>query len=1164
MNLTALLCATLNLAAASEPERIFVEGLVLQSDGRPAAGAEVYLSEAIPLWGHRSQLYARTRCDNDGKYRLPLPSEQDDRYREPRPLTLWTFRKGNGVARKSLPRNWPAHGAPVVINFATVASFEVCVLGPDGQPAPGVRIAPARVCGRILPEALVEAVYARTDSRGTALLAGFAVQDVSLLRLESDRFGTQQLPLLLVGAGRSCSVRLHSAGKVEGRITAPDPAAARGLRVYLSTKADTSDDSMTGGFTEVMTDGEGRFMAPALAEGTLTTKFLPHLDLPFRGTFASYPDVEAGRTTRIEASLKAATQVNGVVREQGTGKPLAGALVQIDWTPGWPRSLTDAEGRYSSWLVGTAVTPHVPAYPRGYFYPKEVLDTVPIPAGARQVTAKPILLERGMTIRGRVIDSTNKPVAGAAVAGWWKLPEGEPDQVATRTDRDGAFALEGLDSRAEIRVTAHDWDAGYAASATIRPGSKSGSEPLTLCVSPEGAVALTGRVLDSGRRPMVGALVRLRSAVRDIRGYRLLEQPVLLGDDEGVRTDAAGRFQTPQRLQPDLEYRAEVETAGNGPCATEWVEPPRGKTATFADVVLLATPRLRTLAGRVVDRQGKPIAGVSVFQSGDGPHRTSASTDSHGQFHLHGVFEGRAFVFIQVQCLPLRGQLVDVTDRPVELVLDKDAPLPGPSGALPQALPRSQERALAWKALKPLVMPLLKMPAWQVLLSGMGNLTYRLVDVGPRVNPSLALEAIERGVLGEYADMVRFATAEGLLDEALDEALAIAETIPDARYRTLLYIIASDRVPSAERARKQALLDTALLYARSDPSEVGKLDGFGMVAMRWLDLGETEKATRIFREGQGHAVKMPAPNENNRRSDGPHARGRFAAKLARIDTKAALELAQGFTDPYHDWYISGVALGLAERDPPEAERVAGMCHYGTSRLPRLCGRMAPYDLSRARKIAEHLEDPHERTDALIAMAQSLVKANPEAAGAVLEEALTALERLHREGRGSVEGYYSPCVNAGSLLPVAEHISADCLRRCFWRALALRPPRPARGHKDGRYESVVAELALLLARYDRTSARTVLEPAIRQLPALFDPRNTHTPNRIFAAAALIDPSWAVGLLDVAPDRAWPGGYQPRAEARVTLADLLARTGDARWKFAFSRYAYIREDSRDDER
>jgi hypothetical protein len=523
---------------------------------------------------------------------------------------------------------------------------------------------------------------------------------------------------------------------------------------------------------------------------------------------------------------------------------------------------------------------------------------------------------------------------------------------------------------------------------------------------------------------------------------------------------------------------------------------------------------------------------------------------------LPGVFSGRAILFVRKAGFLEQGHLVNVADVPIELTLER-ALTPGRTPApRPAALSRPEERALAFQLLQPFIP--------RIALGDLGDVTNQLANAGPRIAPALALEYAERGILGAYGDYARTSAAEGLLEEDLEEGLAVAETIGSLRWRVSAYLKACDRVPSRDRVRKTQLLDVALVYARSDPSAVGRLDGLGQIALRWLDLGERHKATRILREGEAIARSLPSPRGSTRTGEEPHARGRFAAKLARIDAKTALELASDFPDPYNEWYLGGVALGLAEHDPAEAERVAGMLPYGQRRLPRLCRRLAPLDLPRARRLAESLDDRHEHAKALAGMAQALARSDPKSAAALLEEALAAWEASVREGRSQVDDYPPTCVAAAGLLPLAEQLGAEHLHRCFWRVVALRPPRPARGDASGRYETTITQLAIALARYDAATARHVLEPALRRLPELFDPRNTRQANNVFAAAVVIDPKWVVSLLDQAPDRAWPGGYRPRDQARLAIADVLAYPGESRWEHLRSQYLYQEADSTDDER
>jgi len=50
---------------------------------------------------------------------------------------------------------------------------------------------------------------------------------------------------------------------------------------------------------------------------------------------------------------------------------------------------------------------------------------------------------------------------------------------------------------------------------------------------------------------------------------------------------------------------------------------------------------LRSVSGRVVDRQKKPVANIQVFQTGDGPEPTSTRTGADGPFALTAFARAR-------------------------------------------------------------------------------------------------------------------------------------------------------------------------------------------------------------------------------------------------------------------------------------------------------------------------------------------------------------------------------------------------------------------------------------------------------------------------------------------------------------------------------------------
>ncbi len=223
----------------------------------------------------------------------------------------------------------------------------------------------------------------------------------------------------------------------------------------------------------------------------------------------------------------------------------------------------------------------------------------------------------------------------------------------------------------------------------------------------------------------------------------------------------------------------------------------------------------------------------------------------------------------------------------------------------------------------------------------------------------------------DYNEQLRLECARGLIDGNLEEAASIAETLKVSHLRSKFYREASDTLPKTERARKLDLLDKALLHARTETNLVRKLDELGMIGYRLLDLGETERGTKVLREGQRLADTLPKFVVGQRNSNLTHGRGLFAAKLARIDAAAALKLAEGYSNTFGEWYIGGIALGLADRDPAGSERVFGMLKnqgLRDQKVIRAAGRMAAIDRERARRLAESLERPLDQALALESMA----------------------------------------------------------------------------------------------------------------------------------------------------------------------------------------------------
>jgi uncharacterized GH25 family protein len=218
-----------------------------------------------------------------------------------------------------------------------------------------------------------------------------------------------------------------------------------------------------------------------------------------------------------------------------------------------------------------------------------------------------------------VLDEPGKPIAGASVYS----DDGDADDAVT-TDAAGKAKLKGLrPGWIAIEATA----SGYAPNRTVTTvgsGGATGTVQITL----RKGVAVSGRVVDDTGKAIANAKV---SAASENWG---------MGDETGeadVITNAQGAFTI-----PSLAAGTHRLTAIDGEHAPAWSTPITVKDAPVSGVTITMKAG-GTLAGKVTDTAGKPVAFASVQVLGKGqdawmqedPRR--ATTDKLGAFELRGL-----------------------------------------------------------------------------------------------------------------------------------------------------------------------------------------------------------------------------------------------------------------------------------------------------------------------------------------------------------------------------------------------------------------------------------------------------------------------------------------------------------------------------------------------
>jgi hypothetical protein len=609
--------------------------------------------------------------------------------------------------------------------------------------------------------------------------------------------------------------------------------------------------------------------------------------------------------------------------------------------------------------------------------------------------------------------------------------------------------------------------------------------------------------------------------------------------------DASGRFEVAELPVGQLLVNVQVPEKS----ALKFILPRfmqiEADQTTEVTITERKPPKVRTIAGRVVDTKGKPVAKATVFQSGDAPARTETTSDTEGRFSLPGVAEAATFVFARAAGFRFAGRGVKAgeSDVTITLVHENERPIVSMATLAPAATPE-QESAAAHR--------LIDAYATKVLAKGDTNDKVRLLEVLARVDPARALELTERKTFKEpfLNAMIRERVAAGLFESAPDEGLAVAESIDDPAGRALALLKGVETLPPSEKPKKLELLDRALVAAKAAREPTGiRVLLMAQVAEHWLDMGLTEKGKTLLRDALPDAEQLPDEAWPS------YAKATFAEELCQVDLETALKLTKGLSGKFeYDRHHGNIAHELAGKDPVAAERVLGMVkepYQHDEYTVRVVYRMAPVDLARARRLAPGTVNPVMSGYALGMGALALADAKKtDEATALLREALNILDTGGGFGESPTRHPSDRASACAALLTVAERIHPDLVPETFWRTLSLRYPRPPDTARDPNGFCDV-RIAVLLARYDRGVARELLARHIG--PEAGEPPGER--GLAFAAAAVIDPAWAVELVERLPEDPDVKVNQTKNDARLAVAAVLARHGEARWRYLQSHYAYL---------
>jgi hypothetical protein len=221
-------------------------------------------------------------------------------------------------------------------------------------------------------------------------------------------------------------------------------------------------------------------------------------------------------------------------------------------------------------------------------------------------------------VTGVVKDQAGSPIRGAQVAA---LPMS--DRYIT-TDAEGKFEIslteEWVEEGYGLYLVARHQEFNQAGVLEVDAGTKKVGIKL------EPALVLRGAVRDPGDKPISKAKVHLvMSSTGPFVGPSI--------------TDAKGRYEF-KVLPQKQEYSIFARAVGYGPGKINSLTINMKKdVAEVAPLVL--KPADMSVSGRVIDGDGKPVAGAKVSMDGDGqPEHLETKSDGQGKFKLEGICRG--------------------------------------------------------------------------------------------------------------------------------------------------------------------------------------------------------------------------------------------------------------------------------------------------------------------------------------------------------------------------------------------------------------------------------------------------------------------------------------------------------------------------------------------
>jgi protocatechuate 3,4-dioxygenase beta subunit len=319
------------------------------------------------------------------------------------------------------------------------------------------------------------------------------------------------------------------------------------------------------------------------------------------------------RVTHVESGPVVGARVRALRRGQGD----------------WVEAQTDAEGAARFETAGALEIAQVNV-PATHLTTPAMTQSVPrVPPG--EVRELSLAVDSGVSVSGRVVDTSGAPVGGAIVEGWCSSGRHGAPVRSTITDATGAFVVPhmGPESWIEARHEARGLVSRRGLFGLPPPGTSAEGLEIELVE----ATSFVVRVTDERQRPLSGVFMH---AYRDH-----VQTPIA----PGMKAVPTGEFRGTTALDGTLRIANVAPAAYDISIQFESYVPFREHVRANGEEQIIVLREGSVVTGRVFDADGAPAVGARVasdsWYSMRGP-KGGTTCGADGSFRLIGLEEDTA------------------------------------------------------------------------------------------------------------------------------------------------------------------------------------------------------------------------------------------------------------------------------------------------------------------------------------------------------------------------------------------------------------------------------------------------------------------------------------------------------------------------------------------